>query len=228
MDTASLALSGSALTLTLGRTGSLVDVVSNALTLPAGGGIIRVQPWNATDYLRDRPHRHAEQPSVFVLHRSAREHRQRRPRPRVLGGQLVLDKNRRGDNRTYAGPILCARDGGQCLRAGHQTSIIARRPTTDTPSMQDADWFHLPRGALLLEATTACGHLPLGNRCDYRGGGLFLPHVRPVAWRHGGVDPCQPELHRHDQNGSHAGLPVHGLHRTRHSWRPARNERRWR
>ena len=38
--------------------------------------------------------------------------------------------------------------------AARRTFSLARRPTTDTPSEFDADWYHLPRGATVLEATT--------------------------------------------------------------------------
>ena len=49
-DAATLALSGSALTLTIGLTGSLADVTSNTITLPSGGGF-SVSAWdNATTY----------------------------------------------------------------------------------------------------------------------------------------------------------------------------------
>ena len=42
-------------------------------------------------------------------------------------------------------------------RVAEADVFICRRPTTDAPGNQDADWFHLPRGALLLEAVTTAG-----------------------------------------------------------------------
>ena len=57
--------------------------------------------------------------------------------------------------------------------------FICRRPTTDTPSEFDADWFHLPRGAVLLEATTTASEYRSGTLV-YVGDDIYFCHTSVV------------------------------------------------
>ena len=157
-DAATLALSGNDLTLTVGLTGALADVVSNTVTLPSGGGGLTVSAWaTGTTYgIGDI----ATQNSRAFLSRTAGN----------IGNDPDLEASaahwfliRTGEEimhtagRFYAPGTVVNGTGGAA------DVYIARRPTTDDPSNQDADWFHLPRGALLLEATVAAGTYRAGT-----------------------------------------------------------------
>ena len=54
--------------------------------------------------------------------------------------------------------------------------FICRRPTTDTPSEFDADWYHLPRGASILEATTTASPYRSGTLV-YVSGDIYFCHT---------------------------------------------------
>ena len=54
--------------------------------------------------------------------------------------------------------------------------FICRRPTTDTPSEFDADWYHLPRGATVLEATTTASPYRSGTLV-YIGDNIYFCHT---------------------------------------------------
>ena len=54
--------------------------------------------------------------------------------------------------------------------------FICRRPTTDTPSEFDADWYHLPRGATVLEATTTASPYRSGTLV-YVGASMYFCHT---------------------------------------------------
>ena len=58
--------------------------------------------------------------------------------------------------------------------------FICRRPTTDTPSEFDADWYHLPRGATVLEATTTANSYRSGTLV-YIGGDIYFCHTSVPA-----------------------------------------------
>ena len=58
--------------------------------------------------------------------------------------------------------------------------FIARRPTTDTPSEFDADWYHLPRGATVLEATAAANSYRSGTLV-YIGDDMYFCHTSVPA-----------------------------------------------
>ena len=58
--------------------------------------------------------------------------------------------------------------------------FIARRPTTDTPSEFDADWYHLPRGATVLEATTTANPYRSGTLV-YIGDDMYFCHTSVPA-----------------------------------------------
>ena len=261
-DDATLAIVGDQLTLTIGLTGSVADVVSNTITLPAGGGGLTAVASDATlsgdgttgdplgvadnsittVQLADLAVRTANLGLASVHDAQLAADSVTEPKlaasndpvaNQVLGwsgsalqwvnggggggisvqawgsgitfdiGDIATQNSRAWMSRTdgnigndpeleaSAANWFLIRTGEEIVHTagrfyapgtvvnstgGAADVFICRRPTTDTPSEFDADWYHLPRGASILEAATTANVYRSGTLV-YVGDRIYFCHT---------------------------------------------------